>query len=143
MNYVALACATTASSHTVVPSVTVHAGGNGERFSSAPTVVELPYATSISSDWDDGEMYVARRALAFDDDDDGGMVKEKCAVIAVPPGAAGLAPVLPPEPPPQPAPNAAKKTNASTRRAFKTACSFAVGGRPHFFAAFIRSPAAG
>src|ERR1700677_3531247 len=56
MKLVALDCATTEMSHSVTALTTAHSGGGGERFNCAPTAVAVPYATSTSSDCDDGEM---------------------------------------------------------------------------------------
>jgi hypothetical protein len=81
-------------------------------------------------------MYVARRALAFDDACTGTLNEKRAVIEALPDGAFATGPT--PEPPPQPALSTAEQTNASTRRAFKTARSFTVDSRRPVCAAFIR-----
>jgi hypothetical protein len=119
-NEVTFAGATTATSHCVVPPLTEQVAGSGERLSVVPVVVVVPVTTSISSDCDDGEMYVVFRfaararvlALALVA---GGTVNEKRAVIDAGLESAGTLPSVPPPPPPQPATSAAHAAHANDR----------------------------
>jgi hypothetical protein len=128
MNDDAVACAITETSHVVTPAVTEHAVGSGERLNAAPIVVAVPYATTICTDCDEGEMNFVRRCDELADDDGAvGTTKENRAVIAVVFVGVVTAPVpaLLPEPPPQLVHNTRHQTNTKIERAFN-ARSFAV-----------------